>query len=307
MPTLVQSYTQQCKTAGVQPRQGVLEGLQGASATQLRLHHVDLEAHMPTLMQAIDNSGVALETLAMPHSNISDRTLRPVCQYLVTHSKLHSIDLSGNPITEAGGELLLTLVQNSPQITHVVLRHTDIPPALIARIDAACSLNSTQERDLNPRIAQTSSPLHLADPAPGTSQPRGSPRFNETSFDNSRLSATQSLTPTHSPRQGSPFRSSPQGPLNRTRGGMLDDDQLTVTLKTLHDKLEQHYASPAKAFRVFDAQRSGILERTELLRLLRDFNLGIEEGQLEGVVARLDLDQDGQVSFADFVNAMGML
>ena len=82
-----------------------------------------------------------LHTLVLRDQQLSKEAVLTLCDALVSHPALRTLDLRQNPITIDGGRHLFDLVQCNPRIEQVMLENTEVKDSLITAINARTARN----------------------------------------------------------------------------------------------------------------------------------------------------------------------
>ena len=70
-------------------------------------------------------------------------------------------------------------------------------------------------------------------------------------------------------------------------------------------QLEEKYTRLTDAFKFIDADRTGILERAEMKRLLVEFNIvDVKDDAIETLLDFTDFDGDGEINYAEFARVL---
>ena len=88
--------------------------------------------------------------------------------------------------------------------------------------------------------------------------------------------------------------------IDKNNDGELDFDEFVAMMKKIPDTENELRA----AFNVFDADGSGSTSRNELKEIMRKFGQELTDAQLDAVMAEIDDDGDGEISFKEFKKAM---
>ena len=72
----------------------------------------------------------------------------------------------------------------------------------------------------------------------------------------------------------------------------------------LRKKLNDKYREIRKAFVSLDEDHSGYIDRSEIVDIIRHFQLPIPREHIETVVDSMDENNDGRISYAEFATAM---
>ena len=73
----------------------------------------------------------------------------------------------------------------------------------------------------------------------------------------------------------------------------------------LREELEEKYSTITKAFKFIDADRTGILEREEMKRLVTEFNMvGVRDEVFETLLDFIDVEGDGEIKYAEFARVL---
>ena len=79
------------------------------------------------------------------------------------------------------------------------------------------------------------------------------------------------------------------------RGGNLYDKVV--------DKIRFQWTTMKKAFK--DLSMKGFIDEARLLHYVKHWSLGLEEGEFQILLKKLDNNGDGRISYADFQNTIG--
>ena len=72
----------------------------------------------------------------------------------------------------------------------------------------------------------------------------------------------------------------------------------------VEDALNSRFADMRKAFQYVDLDGSGTVNRSEIERALKLWNVPLEPGKLDALMAMCDTTGDGEISYAEFVHAL---
>jgi len=85
--------------------------------------------------------------------------------------------------------------------------------------------------------------------------------------------------------------------------GLGDHFNIREALSMATNAVNSHFSNMFKAFQHMDRDGSGTIGTKELQSALREWNVGLDEAGTAELIKRCDADGNGQVSYAEFVDA----
>lgn len=140
-----QIYLAECERHGCKPNSSLRELLPGDTATEMNsLDPGPANFVGPTGSKAV--IGTVRDSHAVKHLNLSGNGITAevveyLCVELNNHPSLTSIDLSGNPISYAGGKSLERFVAQNQRIVELKLDGTLINPAVVRHVQELVCLH----------------------------------------------------------------------------------------------------------------------------------------------------------------------
>ena len=92
-------------------------------------------------------------------------------------------------------------------------------------------------------------------------------------------------------------------PSNQPRGAPVRG-VTAFDMQGLQDGLNSRFSDMHKAFQYCDVDKSGTLNRAEIARALKLWNVPMSMDKIDALMTVCDTDGDGEVSYAEFVNAL---
>eukprot|EP01065_Artemidia_motanka_P040576 TRINITY_DN5107_c5_g1_i1.p1 TRINITY_DN5107_c5_g1~~TRINITY_DN5107_c5_g1_i1.p1 ORF type:complete len:264 (+),score=52.13 TRINITY_DN5107_c5_g1_i1:58-849(+) len=160
--SLREVYEASCERHGCKANTAVVRLLPADWSARHRLHRLDLSLNFIGRVGLRPVLDVVRRSPQLQHLSLADNFLdnSAVAEVLATvdgHPSLRTLDLSRNPVSQAAGKLLSSLVRNNANISSVIVDDTLISPALKASIlrkaAANYALSEEEERELRRRQA----------------------------------------------------------------------------------------------------------------------------------------------------------
>jgi len=92
---------------------------------------------------------------------------------------------------------------------------------------------------------------------------------------------------------------------DRSRRGEQRDMELESAIRELRTRMSTQHTKVRTAFRALDRDSSGALDREELLALLQNYHIKLSECDMNKLIARIDTDNSGKISYREFNNYFG--
>ncbi len=81
--------------------------------------------------------------------------------------------------------------------------------------------------------------------------------------------------------------------------------KLETAITELRTRMATQHTKVKTAFRALDRDSSGKLEKGELLLLLKNYHIKLRDADVDKLIARIDTDNSGKVSYREFNNFFG--
>eukprot|EP00996_Jenningsia_fusiforme_P007304 NODE_9_length_5933_cov_14.875765_g7_i0.p1 GENE.NODE_9_length_5933_cov_14.875765_g7_i0~~NODE_9_length_5933_cov_14.875765_g7_i0.p1 ORF type:complete len:1823 (+),score=322.10 NODE_9_length_5933_cov_14.875765_g7_i0:179-5647(+) len=136
-------YIQRCEESGCRKNSYLLRILPSSFKDLMNLGELDLNQNLVgkkgfwALLEIIREAR-ELRRLCLANNGLEDASVKSLCPALKDHAYLVHMDLTGNPITRAGGKLLRRLALDRPHM-QIVVKMTLIMPALQRQIEESYS------------------------------------------------------------------------------------------------------------------------------------------------------------------------
>ena len=137
-------YQQCCRECNCRPNSFIVRLLESQPSTPLTTLNLGANYIGPkgfTAVLKLIAQWQTLESINLCGNGLDSSCIIPLCEVLLSHMGVSSLDLSNNPITLTGGKALMRLVETNRRIVHLSVVGTDIFETLSERLTMAADEN----------------------------------------------------------------------------------------------------------------------------------------------------------------------